>query len=89
MRSALCALVGGGERYAALMAGWVVFWCREYGHHALAEGVLVFCSELSFRLVRVYVRVAGSGAAVMAMRWQLFCRLPMITIVPRATPNTV
>lgn len=41
VRCALCALKGGGERYAALMAGWVVFWCRLYCHHALAEGIWV------------------------------------------------
>ena len=87
VRCALCALMGVGERYAALMAGWMVFWCEGYCDHALAEGVLVSRSWVSFRLVRVYVRVAGSGAAVMAMRWQLSCRVPMITIVPRTTPD--
>jgi len=30
VRSALCALVDGGERYAALMASWVVFSNEEW-----------------------------------------------------------
>jgi hypothetical protein len=52
VRSALCALVGGGERYAALMAGWMVFCCWRYCHHALAEeAVLVSRSWASFRFV--------------------------------------
>ena len=50
MRCALCALMGGGERYAALMAGWMVFSCKLDWHHALAEGNLVSRS-LSCRFV--------------------------------------
>jgi len=39
-----CALrVGGdGERYTALMAGWVVFCRGLYCHHALAEAIPAF-----------------------------------------------
>jgi hypothetical protein len=45
-------LVGGVERYAALMAGWMVFCCSEYCHHALAEGYIgISLLDLSFRLV--------------------------------------
>lgn len=62
-------------------AGWTVTmrWRRVYWYLALA------CRFVSCRPV-----ICSSGAAVMAMRWQLSPRLPMmITIAPRTTPDTL